>query len=144
MSIISSYELKDKKLSFPTSPEEFEMIARRTAGWPYLHILSCCDRIAEKYNRSGQVGFEEILTRAVLDYESRSTSTPYERRQRVTGELFDEYLHHLISCSENRQQCRQKLRESAEKYGGFPNHLAILKSILDKEERWFNETREWG
>lgn len=144
VSIISSYKPKDVKQSFPTSPGEFEMIARTTAGWPYLHVLSCCDRIARTYNCSGQDRFERILKRAVLDHESRSTSTPYEKRQRVTGELFDEYLHHLISCSENRQQCRQKLRESAEMYRDFPNHILILECILDKEERWLNETREWG
>jgi SpoVK/Ycf46/Vps4 family AAA+-type ATPase len=136
VAIISKYKPKDAE-QFPTTEPEFERIASQTAGWPYLDIRSCCERIARTYKGMGQGDFEEILNAAVLDRESTPTNTTYDKRKRITGELFDEYIHHLISCSENRQQCEEQLEEN-EKMKSFPNHRLILNSVLDKEERWLS------
>jgi SpoVK/Ycf46/Vps4 family AAA+-type ATPase len=139
VAIVSKYARKVSNQTFPTSEQEFAKIATKTTGWPYLDILSCCERIGRTYNVAAHEDFEEILNAAVLERESTSTNATYDNRRRITGELFDEYVHHLISCSENRQQCIEELEKNEKMKKSFPNHRLILESTLNKEERWLSE-----
>jgi hypothetical protein len=87
------------------------MIAKETAQWPYLAILSLCRSLSTQLKHGASTSsFAKKLEAAVAEYGSSFSKAAYQQRlrsmTRYSQELLNEYLYHLISEREDANACR--------------------------------------
>jgi len=96
----------------PLGDAERQKIATKTAGWPYTAITSACDVIARELSNvesKKHIPLDKFLDSTIADQESSFSKPAYNTRRRYSQELLNEYLHHIISCSEKEGGCKSRL-----------------------------------
>ena len=104
-------KLKETGFSNKQAQRCYRMIAKQTAKWPYLAILSLCRWLSTKLEvPASQSSFATVLTTGIGEYGSSFSKAAYHQRwksvKRYSQELVNEYLYHLISEPEDANECR--------------------------------------
>jgi ATPase family protein associated with various cellular activities (AAA) len=87
-----------------------QLIARGTAQWPYLAILSLCRGLEPQIEDGmSDLLFATYLKAGIAEAGSSFSKAAYHQRwkhvTRYSQELLNEYLHHLISEREDAHDC---------------------------------------
>ncbi len=148
-------KLREAGLNNSQALQCHRLIARGTAQWPYLAILSLCRGLFPRLkNRTSKLLFATYLQAAIAEYGSSFSKAAYQQRwkqvTRYSQELLNEYLHHLISERENGRDCyagdideqirKQIAKLSSENVQKTDEEIImeldkIIAAILKEEER---------
>jgi hypothetical protein len=88
---------------FLEAPGQRESIARQTKGWPYLTLTTLCGYLVAELIKSAapESVFEGILSDGIVKYGSSFSVPIYNNRLSERQELLNEYVHHIVSFTEN-------------------------------------------